>query len=371
MFARTRILIAAGLVALGAACSNPTTGDPPPPVGPPMVTCPANVTVTSASAGQAVTYASPVTTGGTAPVTTTCLPASGAAFPVGATTVTCTARDAIQRPAVCSFTVTLVSSHLGAMNFVAFGDSITAGENGDEPPPSGISDLNPVNCGPATATAALHMAQARPSYIDIPHAYPLQLLGMLNARFPGEAFSMVNEGLRGETAKDGVGRLSPCVLMTDHPAVLLVLEGINDLAGSFNFAPKPSDEQAIVGYLRTDASRAIGAGVSFTFVSTILPVTNCTSGDSGDCRVGPSVSVDAAAANRVINETNAIIRAGIGGATIVDGNAAFLAADPTLATLVSDDGLHPTPAGYAVLAQAFMNAIVSRIPITSLRRIPR
>jgi lysophospholipase L1-like esterase len=371
MFARTRILIAAGLVALVAGCSNPTTSDPPPPVGPPMVTCPANLTVTSASAGQAVTYVSPVTTGGTPPVTTTCSPASGAAFPVGTTSVTCTARDAIQRSAVCSFAVTLVSSHLSAMNFVAFGDSITAGENGDEPPPPGISDSNPVNCGPATTTAALHVAQARPSYIDIPNTYPLQLLGMLNARFPGEPFSMVNEGLRGETAHDGMSRLSPCVLMTDHPGVLLVLEGINDLAGTFSFTPKPADEQTIVNYLRTDVSKALGAGVSFIFVSTILPVTNCTSGDPGDCRVGPSVSVDATAANTVINQTNAIIRAGIGGATIVDGNAAFLAADPTLATLVGDDGLHPTPAGYTVLARAFMNAIVNHIPITSLRRIHR
>jgi lysophospholipase L1-like esterase len=368
MLARTRLLIAGGLVALVADCGSPTSVDPP-PVGPPMVTCPANVSV-SASAGQTVNYASPVTTGGTPPVATTCAPASGAAFPVGTTTVTCTARDAIQRPAVCSFTVTLVSSHLAAMNFVAFGDSMTAGENSLEPPPPGYSANYFPTCGPQTTTAARHLAaQARPNFIDLANAYPTQLLGMLNARFAGEAFTMDNEGLPAERAADGVSRLSPCVFQTDHPNVLLLLEGTNDLEG-FGYTPTPSQEQIIVGYLKTDVSNAVRAGVPFIFVSTILPVTNCSPA-STNCHVGPSVNVDASVANKNINDTNALIRAGISGATIVDGYAAFFAADPTLGSLIEIDGLHATPAGYAVLAQAFMNSIVSHIPITSLRRIHR
>jgi lysophospholipase L1-like esterase len=370
MFAWTRLLIAAGLVALVAGCSNPTTGDPPPPVGPPVVSCPANVTVTGASgAGQPVTYASPIETGGTPPVTTTCSPASGAVFPVGTTMATCTARDAISRSAVCYFTVSLVSSHLGAMNFVAFGDSLTAGENSLEPPPPGYPATYQPTCGPATTTAARHAAQARPSYIDLANSYPTKLLGMLNARFPGEAFTMDNEGQPGEPAADGVSRL-PCVFPLDHPNVLLLLEGINDLDVTFAFRPTPSQEQMIVGYLRTDVSNAVAAGVPFIFVSTILPVTNC-SPTSMNCHVGPSVNVDASIANAAISQTNAIIKAGISGAIIVDGNAAFYANDPTLASLIEIDGLHGTPPGYTVLAQTFMNAIVNHIPVTSLRRIHR
>jgi lysophospholipase L1-like esterase len=65
---------------------------------------------------------------------------------------------------------------------------------------------------------------------------------------------------------------------------------------------------------------------------------------------------------------NAVIRSGIGGATIVEGNAAFKVADPTLASLIDVDGLHPTKIGYAVLAQAWMNAVAARVPITSVRR---
>lgn len=372
MVAWTRILIAVGLVALVAGCSDPTAADPPTPVGALVVSCPASFTVSGASgAGQAVTYPSPTTTGGTPPVTTTCSPVSGAVFPVGATTVNCTARDAISRTAVCPFTVTLTSSHLGAMSFVAFGDSMTAGENSLEPPPPGYLPTYTPTCGPVTATAARHVAQARPSYIDLANAYPTQLLGMLNARFAGEAFTMDNEGLPGETAQDGAERLSPpsCVFLTDHPNVLLLLEGTNDLDG-FGYTPTSAEEKTIVGYLKMDVANAVAAGVPFIFVSTILPVADC-SPESTNCHVGPSVNVDATVANFYINQTNATIKAGISGAIIVDGNAAFIATDPTLASLIEIDGLHATPAGYTVLAQTFMNAIVSHIPITSLRRIHR
>jgi lysophospholipase L1-like esterase len=370
MVAWTRILLAVGLVALVADCSNPTAGDPPPPVGPLVVSCPANVTVSGASGtGQTVAYSSPTTTGGTPPVTTTCSPASGTTFPAGTTPVTCTARDALSRSAVCGFTVTLVSSHLAAMSFAAFGDSLTAGENSLEPPPPGYSANYQPTCGPATTAAVRHAAQARPSYIDLANSYPTQLLAMLNSRFAGEAFTMDNEGLPGETAEDGVSRLSPCVFMTDHPNVLLLLEGTNDLDG-FGYTPTPAEEKTIVGYLKTDVANAVTAGVPFIFVSTILPVTDC-SPESSNCHVGPSVNVDASVANANINQTNALIRASISGATIVDGNAALFAADPTLASLIEIDGLHATPAGYTVLAQAFMNAIVNHIPITSLHRVRR
>src|SRR5579863_814970 len=125
---------AVAVLTVWSACSDPSTGTGPTPYGPPSLTCPANVALgDSPGSGEPVTYATPVPTGGTPPVTTTCAPASGATFPIGATTVGCTARDAISRSAVCSFSVTLTASHLGAMSFMAFGDSQTAGENGDDP----------------------------------------------------------------------------------------------------------------------------------------------------------------------------------------------------------------------------------------------
>jgi subtilisin-like proprotein convertase family protein len=79
------------------------------------LTCPANVTQTNDpdQCGAAVTYPAPTTTGNCG--TVTCSPASGSVFPVGTTTVTCTATGGGDQPAApsgnqgssCSFTVTV------------------------------------------------------------------------------------------------------------------------------------------------------------------------------------------------------------------------------------------------------------------------
>jgi lysophospholipase L1-like esterase len=383
MFVRTRSLVAVVVLTLIAGCSPmPCTGCMD--VGGPELTCPSDVTVSNASAsGQIVNYPTPTEAGGTPPVRTTCVPASGAVFPVGTTTVGCSARDAINRSAVCSFHVTLTSSpRLGAMSFLAYGDSTTAGENGDDPPPpgSGFSETyTPPPCGTTSLQSAartLGAGQAHPQYFNPAISYPQQLLNMLKGRFPGESFTMENEGDPGEESAAGVGRLKDCFHTGDHPDVMLLLEGINDIfAGTDpvtgeNYTPTQKEIRNIITNLQCDVSRAISNGVSFVFVSTILPIANCAA--DSPCRgADPSDSSMLGRANGVIDQVNQMIRTTIGGATIVEGNAAFIAADPTLATLIEDDGLHPTPDGYRVLAQAWMNAIASHIPVTSLRRVRR
>ena len=378
MLVRTRAPVAVVVLTLIAGCDSPTTctgvcmGN-----GAVEIACPSDVTVSGVPAGgQTVTYSSPTTTGGTPPVTTTCVPASGSVFPVGTTTVGCSAHDAINRSAVCSFHVTLSSSHLGALHFLAFGDSTTAGENGIDFPGDTFPEMfTPAPCGTTSLQSAgrvFDSRQAQPQFFDPAVSYPPQLLNLLKARFTGETFSMENEGNPGEEAAAGVNRLGDCFQTGDRPDAMLLLEGINDIALSMmNYQPNLSEQQAIIDDLKKDVSNAINAGVTYIFVSTILPVGECYVGPDQPqpCRVGnvgdPSVP---ALANNSIDQVNAMIRANVGGATIVDGNAAFKAADPTFATLIEEDGLHPTPAGYAVLAQAWMNAIVSHIPVTSLRR---
>ena len=64
------------------------------------------------------------------PVLVSCSPQSGGSFPLGNTTVNCTATDAARQQATCSFQVTLRSILSRASTFVAFGDSVTEGENG-------------------------------------------------------------------------------------------------------------------------------------------------------------------------------------------------------------------------------------------------
>src|SRR5829696_4777704 len=66
------------------------------------ITCPANITVSNDpnQCGAVVNYPAPTTTGDCG--TITCSPASGSFFPVGTTTVTCTATMA-----TCTFTITV------------------------------------------------------------------------------------------------------------------------------------------------------------------------------------------------------------------------------------------------------------------------
>lgn len=75
---------------------------------PPSITCPANITV-SAAQGQCaatVNYNTPSGTDNCSDnVSVVCVPASGSAFPVGTTTVTCTANDGAGNSSNCSFTV--------------------------------------------------------------------------------------------------------------------------------------------------------------------------------------------------------------------------------------------------------------------------
>jgi hypothetical protein len=86
-------------------CSSDTT--------PPQISCPANQTAVTAVCGgtsQALNYPAPTASDNLPGVTTVCSPASGSIFPLGTTTVTCTATDTSGNTATCSFTVTLFNA---------------------------------------------------------------------------------------------------------------------------------------------------------------------------------------------------------------------------------------------------------------------
>src|SRR3954465_11542966 len=143
-----------------SACSNPN--EPAPTPGVPTIACPANITTRGASgSGQPVTYPPATVTGGATPVTVTCTPASGSSFNVGMTAVACAAVDAAAQQAQCSFTVTLTPLVLSVTKFLAFGDSLTIGENGR----TGLRGER---------------------IVDGPNAYPTKLQSVLNLEYPGQ-----------------------------------------------------------------------------------------------------------------------------------------------------------------------------------------
>jgi subtilisin-like proprotein convertase family protein len=78
----------------------------------PSITCPGTVSAT-APLGQCattVTYSQPSVSDNCSGATVSCAPSSGSTFPVGATTVTCTATDGASNSTQCSFTVSVTAS---------------------------------------------------------------------------------------------------------------------------------------------------------------------------------------------------------------------------------------------------------------------
>jgi hypothetical protein len=95
---------------------------------PPTIMCPANVTAT-APPGQTsaiVTYPAPTVSDNCPGATASCAPPSGSSFPLGTTTVTCTATDASNNQSSCNFTVSVSGTILAnADSFLKDGNANT------------------------------------------------------------------------------------------------------------------------------------------------------------------------------------------------------------------------------------------------------
>lgn len=126
---RVKPALAIFLTMMLSSChnSNPIR----PSIAAPIIECPATQSAESRDGKAAIVSDPPPTvTEGTTPITMLCVPASGTAFAIGSTSVTCTTLDSIRRTASCSFPINVtkaVQPDITATSFVAFGDSITAG----------------------------------------------------------------------------------------------------------------------------------------------------------------------------------------------------------------------------------------------------
>jgi len=313
-------LMAMGLTVL-ANCGGPNNpGPPPPPVQSIELACPANMSISEVKVPMLpVTYTAPVATGGTPPINVSCAPASGTAFPLGTTPVSCNASDGV-RTATCGFSVTLVPfiPLLDGTKLLALGDSISAGENGIEG--------QDIPCGSSGSSGI------RPLFIDYCRSYPAVLQGLLADLYKKQNPVVINAGLRGETTEGGRSRL-PGLLSTYNPDMLLLLEGVNDLVR------RPAD---VIPNLRDMIAIARSRGVARVFLSTLLPMKPGSR----------ALAIDD------VGDMNVLIRslAAEQGVVLVDNEAAFLASGDFF-PLIEDDGLHLTPAGYALVAKTFFDAI--------------
>jgi lysophospholipase L1-like esterase len=336
-----RLGVVASALAMLSACTStptaPTTTVVPPVPDPPTISCPISKSVTSPLATPlAVDYTAPVVSGGLAPVTTTCTPASGSTFPVGSTTVTCTALDAKQRASSCIFTVAVTRPpQISLTKFIAFGDSITWGEDG----------TNPASLLPFSLLQAIQL---------VGQDYPTDLKNALAARYTlqASAIAVKNDGKPGEYAGLGttLTRFSTDIAQGGQQAVLL-MEGSNDVVDAYSSGS--SSTNAAIAYLQLMVRAAKSAGVR-PYVASIPP-QNPNSLCIPICRGYAAALVPGFNSSLQTLASNE-------GVTFVDVYGAF-GGD---LTLLSTDGLHPNANGYQRIADTFFQSLKSTLEQASL-----
>jgi lysophospholipase L1-like esterase len=266
-------------------------------------------------------------TGGATPITTSCAPASGTLFPVGLTQVTCTATDTRQQSSACTFTVRIQKpAEISMTRFVAFGDSITLGEDG----------VTTLTAAPKTLTEAF----ASPMQILVGLEYPTVVQRSLAARYSLQSIVMHNEGLRGERASLGPLRFGT-VLASRLPQAVLIMEGSNDIFDGSTAAIDP----AIAG-LRSMITTAKNRGVR-PYLATVPPMN--PAGQRG--RLGHATVPLLNARIKALADLEAV--------TLVDINAAF---NGNFAYLASD-GLHPNASGFDLIGQTFFTSLRNTLEV--------
>lgn len=329
--------MAAALVSLliGAACSKSPTGPtppppppPPPPVAnPPSIACVAGIARSTVNAaGLAVTFETPAATDGQGSVSVSCSPESGSTFPIGTTTVNCTATDSLSRTATCSFAVAVTKlPTLSKTRFLAFGDSITAGE---------VSfPISSLIGGTSLFTKLVVVPSA---------AYPTILAKNLRARYSAQEDSIVvaNYGLGGEKAANARNRFFDA-LNTVRPEGVLLMEGYNDIGGGADGAASTAANE-----MRVMASEARLRGMR-VFIATIAPP-----------RPGGNRTIGQIFVDDWNNRMRAL--ASSEGAVLVDIYGGLL---PDVTRYIGVDGLHPNEAGYARIAEIFQQAIQANFEV--------
>ena len=244
-------------------------------------------------------------------------------FPIGQTTVSCTATDALNRQAACEFRVTVTRApQLQRVRFMAFGDSMTAGE--------------------VTVPASSAGLTSGKQVVVPAAAYPTVLQRLLQTRYSFQADTLFvsNQGLGGERAAQARTRYYAAMDMV-RPDVLLLLHGHNDIPGGLDgFASAAASEVRMMVF---DAQRR---GVR-VFLATPLPGR-----PGGNRTIDPFLVVDYANRMRDVAARE--------GAVLVDLYNLLL---PDVNRYIGVDGLHPNEAGYARIAELWFDAIRANLEV--------
>ncbi len=317
---RSAIAICGGL-ALVAGCSE-TSPTPLAPSSLPSdkvqvlsLACAADVSRQSFNGGPVqVRYGVPRPQGGLAPVATECTPASGSAFQIGTSRITCTGQDELQQTARCSLRVKVVPT-LGISSIVAFGDSLTAG---------------------VTSSVIQTIVQLEPN-----NSYPVQLRELLRERYSAQNIRVTNAGVPGEDAAEAVSRFQS-ELGRLQPDVVLIMEGTNDLSPT---SPTPGILGAAA--IETMVRDAKGRGVD-PILATIPPQRTSRGNEPMVPPYNDLIRQIAIRENAPLVDVYQVISFGrcIGSQSLV-------------LSCLGDDDLHPTVEGYGLIAEAFFQRLMT------------
>lgn len=159
--------------------------------------------------------------------------------------------------------------------------------------------------------------------------------------FVSHAF--LNKGISGQTTSQMLARFDNDIV-AQHPEKVVILAGINDLAGNDN-GGTPRSADHIIGNLSAMAQKALDGGVREVFLCSVLPVN----------QYGWRPSVEPMP---LIQELNAKIKTycdATPGCTYVDYYSAWINKEGTGAKDgLTYDEVHPTKAGCAVLESIIM-----------------
>lgn len=325
-----RVLALACLVAT-AGCSSSPTAPPVPDPGAPTLTCPASVSqLSSLGIPLAISFNLPTVTGGFAPISgPVCTPPPGSSFGQGATTVNCTATDAKNRAGTCSFTVTVnYPPKVSATRFIAFGDSITWGEDGQ-------------NALLKTQGLVLQ-PHVQLAYAD---TYPGALQILLVGRYTLQSPTVANDGHPGQDLLDPLTLPGFKAQIVGYDSVLIMM-GSNDL--------RHQDATLEPGMIAQYGSMIdFARSVNVKPVLATLPPMN----PAGCC------PIDRAQGWQLVGPFDDQIRA-LATSRNVPLADVYNAFNGDL-TLIGPDGLHPDAAGYHVIAQTFFKTIQNSFEVTT------
>jgi lysophospholipase L1-like esterase len=212
--------------------------------------------------------------------------------------------------------------------FVAFGDSITYGEDGRVEP------------------ATMSLPPALRPFFQFPPAqtYPGQLLARLQARYSGQVqdLRVTNEGKRGEPASDSSTLIRFASAVNSSEAVLL-MEGSNDVN-----TLDPATIQAAVSGLQSMVRLGRQRGLR-VYLATIPPEVPGLLNAANPAGIGPF-------------NVNVRALANAEGVPLVDVESGFGA---SYQQYIGFDGLHPNEAGYARIAELFFDTLRATLEVTT------